>query len=54
MCYYFEQGDSKCGYLKLKSNYGTLLGYKFYQKLDDFYSSLCRKKLYIVLTSKVG
>ena len=32
-------------YLKLKSKYGPLLEYKFYQKFDDFYSSLCKKKL---------
>ena len=32
-------------YLKLKSKYGLLLGYKFHQKFDDFYSSLCKKQL---------
>ena len=32
-------------YPKLKSKYRTLLGYKFHSKFDDFYSSLCRKKL---------
>ena len=32
-------------YLKLKSKYGPLVGYKFHQKFDDFYSSLCKKKL---------
>ena len=26
--------------LKLKSKFGPLLGYKFHQKFDDFYSSL--------------
>ena len=31
-------------YLKLKSKHGTLLGYKFHPKFDDFYSFLCRKK----------
>ena len=30
-------------YLKLKSKYGTLLGYRFHQKLHDFYPSLCRQ-----------
>ena len=32
-------------YLKCKTKYGTLPGYKFYPKFDDFYSSLCKKKL---------
>ena len=32
-------------YLKLKSKYGPLVGYKFYQRFDDFYSSQCKKKL---------
>ena len=32
-------------YLKHKSKYGPLVEYKFYQKFDDFYSSLCKKKL---------
>ena len=32
-------------YLKRKSKYGLLVGYNFYQKFDDIYSSLCKKKL---------
>ena len=30
-------------YLKLKSKYGPLVGYKGHQKFDDFDLSLCRK-----------
>ena len=30
-------------YLKIKSKNGPLVGYKCYQKFDDFYSSLCKK-----------
>ena len=32
-------------YLKLKYKDGPLVGYNFYQKFDDFYSFLCKKKL---------
>ena len=30
-------------YLKIKSKNGPMVGYKYYQKFDDFYSSLCKK-----------
>ena len=33
--------DDLC--LKLKRKYGPLVGYKCYQKFDDFYSSQCKK-----------